>query len=177
MPRFYVERKDGWNFEKWDERPDGALTVEEYMAKFPPVAPERPTLEEAKVENLRKVIEETEGAILAGFDYIVDGQILHFSYQYNDQQNFSDTANMATFGKMGVPGVPETVTWNGWLIEKDTEGKEVDRSLVLVTLSNDEFLALYMQGALAHKAKQMTIGSERKGKVEAATTIEELEAI
>ena len=136
-----------------------------------------PTLEEAKVSKIIQIDAEISATILAGFDYTVDGQILHFSYDTNDQQNFADTANASTFAKMGIPGVPETVTWNGWNIEKGADGKELSRALVRLTLTPDSFLALYMGGALTHKATQMEIGGQRKAAAENAATIEELESI
>ena len=39
MPGYYVERKDGWNFESWDKKPEGALTPEEWNRRHNPQAP------------------------------------------------------------------------------------------------------------------------------------------
>lgn len=178
MPGYYVERKDGWNFENWDKKPEGALTPEEWEAKFPtePIIPEI-SLEQAKAAKLQQIDAETSAAILAGFDYEVDGKNLHFAYDTNDQQNFADTANMVNFSLQGVPGVPESIPWNGWQIERDEAGAEVSRALVRLDLDANSFLALYMQGAMMHKATLMERGGQRKAQVDAATTIEELEAI
>lgn len=113
-------------------------------------------------ELIAQIDAETSAAILAGFQHTVQGQDLHFSYDPMDQQNFADTANASTLVKMGVPGLPDTVTWNGWDIERDQDGKEISRTLVRLILSANEFLELYLNGALTHKAVQMEIGSQKK---------------
>ena len=150
-----------------------ALTEKETEAHLNPEI----SLEQAKVKKLRQIDAETSAAILAGFDYEVDGEILHFAYDTHDQQNFADTANMVNFSLKGIPGVLESIPWNGWKIEKDETGMEVSRSLVRIDLDANAFLALYMQGAMMHKAGLMELGGQRKAQVDAATTIEELEGI
>lgn len=100
---------------------------------------------------------ETSTAILAGFDYTVDGEVLHFSYDAFDQQNFADTANACLLQKNGAPGLPESVTWNAY---------RPDGELVRLTLTADAFLALYAAGALAHKAACMAEGGARKEALE-----------
>lgn len=102
---------------------------------------------------------ETSKAILNGFDYAVDGESLHFSYDAFDQQNFADTANACLMLKAGAQGLPESVTWNAY---------RASGELVQLSLSADEFLALYAGGALAHKAACMAHGGERKAALEAA---------
>lgn len=101
---------------------------------------------------------ETSAAILNGFDYTVDGENLHFSYDRDDQQNFSDTANACLMLKAGAQGLPESVTWNAY---------RPDGELVRLTLTADAFLALYAAGALAHKAACMAAGGQRKAALEA----------
>ncbi|SBV99022.1 hypothetical protein KL86DPRO_11494 [uncultured delta proteobacterium] len=139
--------------------------------------PAPPALEEARAAKLAAIDAETSAAILAGFEYTVDGRTLHFSYDANDQQNFADSANASLLSKMGVPNVPESVTWNGWEEAKDEAGAVVSRSLVRLVLTPDTFLALYTGGALAHKAARMETGGQRKAAAEAATTLEELQAV
>ncbi|MDR1490517.1 MAG: hypothetical protein LBS65_08585 [Desulfovibrio sp.] len=134
--------------------PDGALLER-------PAAPP-PTLEQARVAKIEAIDADTSAAILSGFDYTVDDQILHFSYDAHDQQNFADTANAATLSMMGVPGIPESVTWNGWEITRDAEGRETGKALVRLVLTPESFLKLYMAGALAHKATQMEIGGRSR---------------
>lgn len=102
---------------------------------------------------------ETSAAILCGFDYAVDGETLHFSYDAFDQQNFADTANACLLAKSGAQGLPESVTWNAY---------RASGELVQLSLSADEFLALYAGGALAHKAACMAHGGERKAALETA---------
>ena len=108
-------------------------------------------------QKIAQIDAETSAAIIAGFDYPVAGKTLRFSYDVNDQQNFGDTANVATLAQMGVPGLPATITWNGWEIHGDGS-----RVLHRLELTMQEFLGLYTQGALTHKATQMEIGSQRK---------------
>ena len=136
-----------------------------------------PGLEEVRAAAVAAVDAETSAAIIAGFEYDINGETLHFSYDTNDQQNFSDTGNAATLATMGVPGVPRSVVWNGWKVEKDGDGAVLSRSLVRLTLSVNDFLALYMSGALAHKAACMERGGQKKAAVEAAQTLEEIQAV
>ncbi len=104
---------------------------------------------------------ETSAAILGGFDYAVDGETLHFSYDAFDQQNFADTANACLLAKSGAQGLPASVTWNAY---------RASGELVQLSLSADEFLALYAGGALAHKAACMAAGGQRKAALEAGGT-------
>lgn len=137
-----------------------------------------PTLEEVKTDAVKKVDNATSAAILAGFDYDTDlgtGVIetLHFSYDSFDQQNFADSANVATLAVSGTPGLPESVTWNAyrdWTVETGGE-------LVRLTLTPATFLELYTVGALAHKSTQMEIGGARKEAVEAAESVEAVLAL
>lgn len=138
---------------------------------------QKPGLNESRAAAIARIDAETAAAVLAGFDHAVGGKTLHFSYDVPDQQNFADTANASLLAKMGVPGVPASVTWNGWEIEKDAGGREISRSLVRLTLDPAAFLALYMGGALAHKAEQMERGGRRKAAAGNAKTIAELEGI
>ena len=110
----------------------------------------------------------TSAAILAGFDYAVDNEPYHFSYDDFDQQNFTDSAMVASLVQNGTAGLPQSVNWNAY----KSEGRE----LVRLTFTATDFLTLYA-AALAHKATQMEIGGQRKAAVETATTVEEVEAI
>ena len=72
-----------------------------------------------------------------------------------------------------MEGLPSSVTWNAYRnYTADTGGE-----LVRLTLAPSAFLALYTGGALAHKAAKMEEGGRRKAAAEAATTIEEVEAV
>lgn len=175
MPVFY---SPSGNPEIWENKPDGYCTPKEWEANSPTESVvSEISLGQAKASKLLQIDAETSAAILAGFDYEVDVEVLHFAYDTNDQQNFADTANMVNFSLQGVPGVPESIPWNGWKIEKNEDGAEVSRSLVRLDLDANDFLALYMQGAMMHKATLMERGGQRKAQVDAAITLEELEAI
>ena len=113
--------------------------------------------EHAKAMARAAIDAETSVAILAGFDYEVAGETLHFSYDSFDQQNFSDTANACLMLKAGAQGLPDAVEWNAY---------RADGELVRLTLTADEFLALYAGGALAHKAVCMAEGGAKKAALE-----------
>ncbi len=119
-----------------------------------------PTPEEKAQQELEAKIADidhkTSALIRDGFDYEIEGETLHFSYDMFDQQNFADTANACLLAKSGVPGLPQSVTWNGY---------KADGSLVRLTLDADQFLALYTAGALAHKAACMEAGGQEKAAV------------
>lgn len=140
--------------------PDGALLA-------PPEKPEL-SLPEARAQALEKVDAATSATILAGFDYEVDGRPLHFSYDSFDQQNFADSANVATRVISGnFPGLPQTVTWNAY----------ADGELVRLEFGPADFLALYTQGALGHKAACMEEGGKRKAAIAAAQSAGEVKGL
>lgn len=134
--------------------------------------PEKPD-ELVRKEALSRIDNATSKAILAGFEYEVEGETLHFSYDSFDQQNFADTANAAMLAMNGVEGVPQTVTWNGWR----NHNAESKGELVRLVLDAQTFLALYTGGALVHKAVQMEIGGQRKAAIEAAKTVKQIEEL
>lgn len=171
-----------WNGNAWDlienhKGKQGYVDGQPYTVKdYGPLptgwsdTPPLPTLDEARAAKLSAIDEQTSAAILAGFDYAVDkGDTLHFSYDAFDQQNFADTANACLMLKAGAQGLPNSVTWNAYRGEA--------RELTRLTLTTDQFLSLYAGGALAHKAVQMEEGGRRKQAVEAATSVEEVEAV
>lgn len=188
------ELKDGsiprWNGTAWEQVEDhkgkeGFVDGKPYTIKeYGPLpegwsdTPPPPTLDEAKAAKIAAIDAQTSSAILAGFDYEIDAgtgttEALHFSYDSFDQQNFADSANVAIMAQSGGKGLPASVTWNAyrdWTPEKGGE-------LVRLTLDPVEFLALYTGGALTHKAAKMEEGGRRKAAVDAAMTLEEVEAI
>jgi len=139
----------------------------------PEPTPPEPTFEEIKTAALSRIDSATSAAILAGFEYTIDGESLHFSYDSFDQQNFADSANVATLSLSGIEGLPQSVTWNAYRHYTLETGGE----LIRLTLDPQAFLALYTSGALAHKAAQMEIGGQRKTAVEVAKTVEEIETL
>ena len=151
----------------------------------PPV--EEKTFSQVKAEVLEKIDRETSNAIMSGFDYEINTgsevETLHFSYDILDQQNFADTANVALMSLLSssvstltdkqTTSIPTSVTWNAYR----NYTKETGGELVRLTLDAQEFLNLYLNGALVHKSTQMEIAGQRKEAVAAAQTIEELENI
>ena len=126
------------------------------------------SLKELKEEKKARIDAETSAAILAGFDYAVDGVTYLFSYDAFDQQNFADTANVCIMKQAGMPGLTDSVMWNAYTVP----GGDLER----LTFDASDFLALYAGGAMRHKTRTMQRGGERKAAVEAATTPEEVEA-
>ena len=139
----------------------------EMVTEEGPCVPPVPTLDELKAAKKAWIDAETSAAIASGFDYAVGGVTYHFSYDTFDQQNFADTANVCLMKQSGMPGLPDSVTWNAY-----TPGGELER----LTFDASGFLARYAGGAMKHKNETMQRGGERKAAVEAATTAEEVEA-
>ena len=154
--------------EEWDAVFAYAEAHPECVTEEKPYVPPVPTLEELKTAKKAQIDAETSAAIAAGFDYAVDGVTYHFSYDSFDQQNFADTANVCLMKQSGMPGLPDSVTWNAYRVP----GGELER----LTFDASGFLALYAGGAMKHKNEAMQHGGERKAEVEAATTAEEVEA-
>ena len=154
---------------KWKGMFD-ALTdyVSEHPETLRDIPVHTPTLEELKTAKKARIDEDTSAAILAGFDYAVNGVTYHFSYDAFDQQNFADTANVCIMKQAGMPGLPDSVMWNAYTVPDD--------ELVRLTFDAPGFLALYAGGAMKHKNETMQRGGERKAAVEAAATAEEVEA-
>lgn len=136
----------------------------------------KPTLAEIAQVKLGRIDAETSAAIVAGFEYAVNGVAYHFSYDSFDQQNYADTANVALLAQMGGKGLPESVAWNAYKNWQNGKGE-----LVRLTFTAESFLALYTGGAVAHKAARMAEGGARKTALAEAVargaTADELEAI
>ena len=129
--------------------PDGSIT-------FTPPAPD--PIEQIAARKLTAIDAETSTAITSGFDYTVNGEPLHFSYDASDQQNFADSANVAQLVMAGGEGLPADVIWNAYRNSTpDSKGE-----LVRLTFGPADFIALYTAGALAHKATCMERGGQRK---------------
>lgn len=163
----YHVPNEGEFAEEWAEVRAYAEAHPECVVVEQPYVPPVPTLEELKAAKKARIDAETSAAILAGFDYAVDGVNYHFSYALDDQQNFSDTANVCLMKQSGMLGLPDSVTWNAYT---------PDDKLVRLTFDASGFFALYAGGAMRHKNETMQRGGERKAVVEAATTPEEVEA-
>lgn len=133
--------------------------------------------ENVAARKLTAIDAATTAAITAGFDYHVNGEVLHFSYDSSDQQNFADSANVAMLSATGLTGLPASVTWNAYKNWTPETGGE----LVRLNFGPADFLNLYVGGALAHKAAKMQEGGARKAAVgealERGATAAEIEAI
>lgn len=136
-----------------------------------------PTLDEVKARKLTAIDAETSAAIMAGFECEAtppdtgQPELLHFSYDECDQQNFADAAiSMQLASASGA--IPTSTPWNAYRNHtEDSKGE-----LVILNLTAQTFLPIYA-AALNHKAAQMAIGGQRKAAVAAAQTVEEVEAI
>ena len=159
---YHVPNENGWT--------EMYAAVRNYVEQHPGAvhAECTPSLDELKAAKKAQIDAETSAAILAGFDYAVDGVTYHFSYDAFDQQNFADTANVCIMKQSGAQGLPDSVMWNAYTVP----GGELER----LTFDASGFLALYAGGAMKHKNGTMQRGGERKAAVEAATTPEEVEA-
>lgn len=164
----YHVPNEGEFAEEWAEVRAYAEAHPECVVVEQPYVPPVPTLEELKAAKKARIDAETSAAILAGFDYAVDGVNYHFSYALDDQQNFSDTANVCLMKQSGMLGLPDSVTWNAYT---------PDDELVRLTFDASGFLALYAGGAMRHKNETMQRGGERKAAVEAAATPDEIAAV
>lgn len=160
------------NFEVWDVKPEGYYTEEEWEL-VNPKEPE-PTFKEVKAAALSRIDFATSAAILDGFNYTIDSEELHFSYDTEDQQNFSDTFNAISMKLlMNVQNLPDTIDWNGWRNHtSDFKGE-----LVVLTLTPEMFLELYTSGALVHKSINLEIGKQRKQAIESCTSVEEINTL
>lgn len=135
------------------------------------------SLENVKARKLAAIDAETSAAILAGFECEAtppdtgQPELLHFSYDEFDQQNFADAAlSMQLVATSG--DIPTSTPWNTYRGHTaDSKGE-----LVILNLTAETFLSIYAT-ALNHKATQMAIGRQRKAAVAAAQTVEDVEAI
>lgn len=135
------------------------------------------SLENVKARKLAAIDAETSAAILAGFECEAtppdtgQPELLHFSYDEFDQQNFADAAlSMQLVATSG--DIPTSTPWNAYRGHTaDSKGE-----LVILNLTAETFLPIYA-AALNHKATQMAIGGQRKAAVAATQTVEDVEAI
>ena len=92
---------------------------EEHFFMEPEEQAPTPTLDEVKARKLAAIDAETSAAIMAGFECEVTPpdtgtpELLHFSYDEFDQQNFADAAiSMQLASASG--GIPTTTPWNAY---------------------------------------------------------------
>ena len=180
----------------WTDGPNKPLTAEDYDEQVVPyvalweeekrrleaeaAAAEEAynSLENVKARKLSAIDAETSSAIMAGFECEATPpdtgtpELLHFSYDSFDQQNFADAAVSMQLATASDGGIPTTTPWNAYRNHTaDSKGE-----LVILQLSAETFLPIYA-AALNHKATQMAIGGQRKAAVAAAQTVEDVKAI
>ena len=136
------------------------------------------SLENTKARKLAQIDAETSDAIMAGFECEVTPpdtgtpELLHFSYDEFDQQNFADAAVSMQLATASDGGIPTTTPWNAY--RNHTADSKGD--LVILQLTAETFLPIYA-AALNHKATKMAEGGQRKAAVATAQTVEEVDAI
>lgn len=140
--------------------------------------PVEPTLDEVKARKFATIDAETSSAIMAGFECEATPpdtgtpELLHFSYDNFDQQNFADAAVSMQLATASDGGIPTTTPWNAY--RNHTADSKGD--LVILQLTAETFLPIYA-AALNHKATKMAEGGQRKAAVAVAQTVEEVEAV
>lgn len=181
---------------EWTDGPNKPLTAEDYDEQVVPyvalweeekrrleaeaAAAEEAynSLENVKARKLSAIDAETSSAIMAGFECEATPpdtgtpELLHFSYDSFDQQNFADAAVSMQLATASDGGIPTTTPWNAYRNHTaDSKGE-----MVILQLTAETFLPIYA-AALNHKATQMAIGGQRKAAVAAAQTVEDVKAI
>ena len=136
------------------------------------------SLENVKARKLATIDAQTSSAIMAGFECEATPpdtgtpELLHFSYDEFDQQNFADAAVSMQLATASDGGIPTTTPWNAYRNHTaDSKGE-----LVILQLTAETFLPIYA-AALNHKATKMAEGGQRKAAVASAQTAEDVEAI
>ncbi|MFR9014478.1 MAG: hypothetical protein ACLVI5_13100 [Desulfovibrio piger] len=136
------------------------------------------SLENVKARKLVAIDAQTSAAIMAGFECEATPsdastpELLHFSYDEFDQQNFADAALSMQLAAAAGGGIPTSTPWNAYRNHTaDSKGE-----LVILNLTAETFLPIYA-AALNHKAAKMAEGGQRKAAVAAAQTVEDVEAI
>lgn len=135
---------------------------------------------EAPLEELRgrknaQINDETSDAITGGFSFTFNSELLQFSYDECDQQNFADTANSVLLNSLNKQEACFPILWKGW--RKSAEAQEQGKGeYVQLELSGEQFIELYKE-ALAHKTRLLALASQRKIAVKNAQSKEELDAI
>lgn len=156
--------------------PVNTVVDENGTITFTPPPPE--PLETVKARKLASIDAETSAAILAGFECEATPpdsgtpELLHFSYDEFDQQNFADAAVSMQLAAASGGAIPTATPWNAYRNHtEDSKGE-----LVILQLTAETFVPIYA-AALQHKAAKMADGGQRKAAVTAAQTVEEVEAI
>lgn len=131
-----------------------------------------------KEQKVAQIDAQTSSAIMAGFECEATPpdtnvpELLHFSYDEFDQQNFADAAVSMQLATASDGVIPTATPWNAYRNHTvDSKG-----DLVILQLTAETFLPIYA-AALNHKATKMAEGGQRKAAVAVAQTVEEVEAV
>lgn len=173
---------DGWTHELSEGKPEQRDGKWYQTWVLTPVThtPEENTerLLQRKEQKVAQIDAQTSSAIMAGFECEATPpdtnvpELLHFSYDAFDQQNFADAAVSMQLATVSDGGIPTTTPWNAY--RNHTADSKGD--LVILQLTAETFLPIYA-AALNHKATKMAEGGQRKAAVATAQTVEEVEAI
>lgn len=180
---------------EWTDGPNQPLTAKDYDEQVAPFVAlweeekrrleaeaaaaeaEYNKLENVKARKLATIDAQTSSAIMAGFECEAtppdtgEPEMLHFSYDSFDQQNFADAAVSMQLAAAGG-SIPTTTPWNAYRNHTaDSKGE-----LVILQLAAATFTPIYA-AALQHKAAKMAEGGKRKAAVAAAQTAEDVKAI
>lgn len=173
---------DGWTHELFEGKPeyrDGKwyqTWVLTPVTHTPEENAER--LLQRKEQKVAQIDAQTSSTIMAGFECEATPpdtntpELLHFSYDSFDQQNFADAAVSMQLATASDGGIPTTTSWNAY--RNHTADSKGD--LVILQLTAETFLPIYA-AALNHKATKMAEGGQRKAAVAVAQTVEEVEVI
>ena len=130
-----------FRIKKWTYKNKKFMILPEY---------EKQIIDDVKKDAIEKIDNDTSQKILSGFSYEIDSEIFHFSYDMYDQQNFSDYANMILSGNN-----ISSIYVNAY---KDSEVTQFE-------FENDQFMDLYINGALKHKMQTIEDGKTRKAEI------------
>lgn len=174
--RTHIEMAADWEFPGSELAPEEVVRGSDGKLYLASELPE-PSINEVKADALRKVDAITSDLILAGFDYETDPgtgtpEVLHFSYDSFDQQNFADSAIAMQLGSTVSDAIPTSTPWNAYRDYTPETGGE----LIVLQLTAETFLPLYST-ALTHKATKMAEGSSRKALIESATSIKQIQEL
>ncbi|MGV4321329.1 DUF4376 domain-containing protein [Bacillus mojavensis] len=120
-------------------------------------------LESAKIEKDRELNAACAEAIMAGFDFEVDGIMYHFSFDMEAQLNFQGAE------RAFVNGLTDSIMWT---VTNITTG---EKERIVIT---QELMTSLSLEILSHKNRNISRYRDELGKqLEAAATIEEVKAI
>lgn len=127
---------------------------------FPPL----PTLDDKKSEVNKRINFITSVNILKGFDYEFKGTTYHFSFDSEDQSNFTQEQIRATKAVADGKKADYTAYWRGHIGDKATT----------LMFNYDEFIDLLMYAG-QNKAQQLGTGWVLKDKIAACKTKQEVD--